>query len=107
MRGRRRIPSQLHVLHGAPGRRPIIKEPEQPGPLYQPPSWLTKDQAEEWHYAINHSAPGLLRALDRGLLTIWAVAADIRFVRPRSDCKRAGSRSGGLVVPLICPLAIC
>jgi P27 family predicted phage terminase small subunit len=78
MRGRKPVPTRLALLHGKPnhGRKINDNEPIPLGELDCPPDWLTPSQKEGWRYAICHAPPGLLRLLDRGMLTIWVVAED-------------------------------
>ena len=48
-------------------------EPVPPGALEEPPEWMNE---ASWRYALGHATPGLVRRLDRGLLTIWVMAED-------------------------------
>jgi phage terminase small subunit len=75
MRGRKPKPTEVTKLHGSPGKRRMNDaEPIPPGALDEPPGWLTAEQAASWRYALANAPPGLLRRLDRGVLTIWVVA---------------------------------
>jgi len=73
-------PTALKILHGhnnrGGGRKPNAQEPIPPGALSEPPAWLTDDQKTAWAYALDNAPLGLLRRLDRGVLTIWIVAED-------------------------------
>lgn len=53
-----------------------MNEPQPIGNLLDPPVWLTESQKEGWRYAIEHAPPGLLKKLDRAVLTIWVIAED-------------------------------
>jgi P27 family predicted phage terminase small subunit len=71
-------PTALKKLHGRPGHHRMNRaEPVPPGALDEPPAWLTVEQAAGWRYALDNAPPGLLRRLDRGVLTIWVVAEDM------------------------------
>lgn len=78
MRGRKPKPTHLKLLEGNPGRRPLNHaEPVPVGDLSEPPEWLNDSQKEGWAYAIASAPPGLLKRIDRTLLTIWVVAEDL------------------------------
>ena len=77
MRGRKPVPTYLKIVTGNPGRRALNKgEPKPTGALHDAPGWLTEGQKECWRYAIEHAPPGLLKCLDRAVLTIWVIAED-------------------------------
>lgn len=80
MRGRKPKPSYLRVLDGNAGRRP--ENPDEPKPVgdleeQAPPEWMTEDQKAGWRYAMQHSPPGLLKKLDRSIMTGWVVAESL------------------------------
>jgi len=78
MRGRKPKPTHLKLLEGNPGRRPLNHaEPVPVGDLHSAPEWLTDSQKEGWAYAIASAPAGLLKRIDRTLLTIWVVAEDL------------------------------
>jgi phage terminase small subunit len=90
--GRKRTPTALAALHGNPSKiRLPDAEPVPTGALEEPPEWLTREQAESWRYALAHAPPGLLRRLDRGMLTIWVVAEATHQRAVRLLEKRCGS----------------
>jgi P27 family predicted phage terminase small subunit len=64
MRGRKPQPTQLKVLRGNPGRRPLNRAEPAPAPALSlaPPAWLEGEAVTEWH----RLAPVLHRL---GLLT--------------------------------------
>ena len=65
-------------LTGNPGKRPLnIAEPAPVGELFDAPAWLTDDQKAGWAYAIAEAPLGLLKRLDRSVLTVWVVAEDL------------------------------
>lgn len=76
--GGKRKPTLLHQLHNTTrkGRHDNPYEPMPLGDLTEPPSWMTDDQQAGWRYAITHCPPGLLKLLDRGVLTLWVEAED-------------------------------
>jgi P27 family predicted phage terminase small subunit len=71
-------------LAGLRGRRHLKKpEGEEPlgvGDLWAPPPWMTDEQREQWHYAVEHSPPGLLSGTDREALASFCVHA-VEFAR--------------------------
>ncbi len=86
MKGRKAKPTHLRLAAsgGVPGardgvshRRTNAEEPEAKGDLFAPPDWMTPGQKLGWAYAIEHAPRGLLRKLDRSLLTVWVVAEDM------------------------------
>ncbi len=78
MRGRPPKPTLIKKLNGNPGKRPLNEhEPVPDGDLYEAPTWLSDTQREAWSFAITRAPPGLLKELDRSILTIWVVAEDM------------------------------
>jgi len=78
MRGRKPTPSHLKVLRGNPGKRALNhNEPIPVGDLADPPAWMSETQRSGWNYAIEHAPAGLLRKLDRSVLTVWVVAEEL------------------------------
>ena len=78
MRGRKPVPTRLKVIRGNPGKRALNKnEPQPTGDLSDAPDWMTESQKAGWNYAIEHAPQGLLRKLDRSVLTAWVVAEDL------------------------------
>ena len=78
MRGRKPKPTHLRLITGNAGKRRINKhEPKPSGHLTEPPDWFTPAQIETWRHAIANAPAGLLRKLDRGVLTVWTVAATL------------------------------
>jgi P27 family predicted phage terminase small subunit len=75
MRGRRPKPTWLKIVAGNPGKRPLNDDEPQPiGDLLDPPEWFSDSQKEGWRYAIASAPPGLLKRLDRSVLTVWVGA---------------------------------
>jgi P27 family predicted phage terminase small subunit len=78
VRGRKPTPTHLKELMGNPGKRPINRnEPKPEGELYAAPEWMSESQREGWAYAITHSPSGLLKQLDRSILSVWVIAEDL------------------------------
>ena len=78
MRGRKPVPTHLKVIRGNPGKRALNKnEPQPEGDLSAPPDWMSETQKKGWTYAIENAPRGLLRKLDRSVLTAWVVAEDL------------------------------
>ena len=97
MRGRKPKPTALKLVAGNPGKRPLPKgEPDPPGDLFAPPTGMTEQQAVIWRHAIDDAPKGLLRHLDRELLTEWvrAVAelntADLELQKSGPVVKQGG-----------------
>lgn len=89
MRGRKPKPSYLRALDGNAGRRP--ENPDEPVPKEplkgeEPPPWMNGTQAAGWRYAMEHSPAGMLRSLDRSILSAWVVAEDLH----RDAAERVG-----------------
>ena len=77
MRGRKPKPSYLRALDGNAGRRPGNTEeplPKEPLKGEEPPPWMDGPQAAAWRYAMEHAPAGMLRSLDRSILSAWVVA---------------------------------
>lgn len=75
MRGRKPKPSYLKVIEGNPGKRPLNDdEPEPEGDLSDAPDWFNDEQRARWQYAIACAPQGLLKRLDRSVLTVYVVA---------------------------------
>jgi P27 family predicted phage terminase small subunit len=75
--GRRPKPTHLSLIDGNPGKRKLNdQEPEPVGDLCatEPPDWLDADQKDGWRYAISNAPAGMLKLLDRSMLTVWVVA---------------------------------
>lgn len=89
MRGRKPKPSYLRALDGNAGRRP--DNPDEPVPVEplkgdEPPPWMNGTQAAGWRYAMKHAPDGMLRSLDRSILSVWVVAEDMH----RDAAERVG-----------------
>jgi P27 family predicted phage terminase small subunit len=77
MRGRKPTPTHLKLLEGNPGKRAINHlEPVPEGDLFDAPEWLSDAQKQGWAYVIANAPAGLLKRLDRSMLTLWVVAEE-------------------------------
>jgi P27 family predicted phage terminase small subunit len=76
-RGRKPVPGVLADLHGNPRNLGVaaraLTEPEGVGDLWAPPALFDDEQREVWHYALEHSPPGLLTGTDHTVLALWCV----------------------------------
>lgn len=72
MRGAKPKPEAIKVATNSYHQNPSSVQVD--GDLYSAPSWMTQEQREQWHYAIDNSPDGLLKCLDREILTTWVVA---------------------------------
>lgn len=78
MAGRKPKPTQLKIIEGNPGKRPLNnREPVPTGDLENPPEWLNDSQKEGWKYAIENAPKGLLKKLDQSVLITWVIAEDL------------------------------
>jgi P27 family predicted phage terminase small subunit len=77
---RRNRPSHLKLVEGRRDRRPASLRHNEPMPrenLIEPPDWLSDEQRAGWNYAIAHAPFGLLKTIDRALLTSWVIAESV------------------------------
>lgn len=90
MAGRPPKPTELKIIAGNPGGRPLPKNILQPdGNLRNSPIWFSKEQRETWFYAIENAPLGLLRLLDRDMLITW-VTAQCDFVTAEKELQKTG-----------------
>ena len=92
MRGRKPKPTVLHKLHGSfnvTRHRARGAEPVASGSLdvMEPPADLNEHELATWHYAIEHAPRGVLKKIDRTLLTLWCKTAE-RY--RRAEASQAG-----------------
>jgi P27 family predicted phage terminase small subunit len=64
-------------LHGTERRRLKKSVPSAASDAPEPPEWLSAEQRALWRSAVRDAPAGVLLRIDRGLLTVWVVAADI------------------------------
>ena len=80
MRGRKRLPTSLHVIRGSyrpdrhGGRDPQVPAGSDAPP--EAPAWMSERQVAVWRDAVECAPRGVLRKIDRSVLTMWVVAAD-------------------------------
>ncbi len=102
MAGRPRKPTQLHILHGNPGKRPLPKgEPQPTLGIPSRPEWLSPEAKREWNRVTKElDALGLLAKVDRALLAsyceCWGTyVAAVRALRAkRLAAERAAAEAG-------------
>ncbi len=70
---RRFKPIALKVISGS-RRVPAGPEPQPVGDLHAAPDWFNESQKAGWDYAIENAPRGLLKLLDRSILTVWVIA---------------------------------
>jgi P27 family predicted phage terminase small subunit len=77
MRGRKPVPTQLKLLRGNPGKRPIATHEPAPAALEAstaPPAWLEASAKKEWRRLAPLLAKnGLLSELDVDALTAYCI----------------------------------
>lgn len=72
--GRVAIPTQLKIIRGNPGKRPLHLAPVGSGRPARP-AWLTGEARAEWVRLTDElEGMGLLASADRGLMTAWCAA---------------------------------
>lgn len=106
MRGRKPKPTFLRVLDGNASHRPINgEEPKPAGDLLEPPDWMSESQKDSWRYAIRSAPTGLLKHLDRSVLSVWVVAEDLhRFAAMKVSGRplvRAGENGAWMQNPYL------
>lgn len=78
--GRQRKPTHLKLVEGTRDRRSARQrqgEPRAKGALREPPDWFNLELVAAWNFALDHAPRGLLKEIDRALLTSWVVAEHI------------------------------
>lgn len=95
MKGRKPIPTALHLLRGNPGRRAHTRKEPTPAPLTElaPPAWMAADAQAEW----TRLAPTLARL---GVLTETDADALAAYCEAWTTWKAAtrAIRDGGLTI---------
>src|SRR5689334_21335255 len=77
--GGRPRPTQLTLIDGNPGKRPLNRrEPQPVGDLPQPPRTLNAAQRHIWRRTLKDVPPGLLRRLDWETYRTWVIAVEMR-----------------------------
>ena len=77
MRGKK-APTALRVLRmtSKKAEKLLAKQVPTPGPLTDPPDWLTADQKADWQYAIQNAPREVLKRIDKAVLAGFIVAQD-------------------------------
>lgn len=76
--GRKPLPTPLKILRTTTKKGARIKRRaiETPGDIGEAPPWLTKDQRDDWDYAIQNAPRDVLRRIDKAVLAAFVVAQD-------------------------------
>lgn len=77
MAGRKPTPFHLRVIDNNPQKRPMPKTKRIVDDKLKMPPGLTDGQKKHWRYVIEKSPAGLLKGIDRKVLHLWVIAADI------------------------------
>lgn len=97
--GRKPLPTQLKLINGNPGRRPLNEnEPKPRVTLLRPPAELNDDGRIEWRrIARDLYALGILTTVDRAALFAYCQSYG-RLIRAERELAAA---DGNLLVPLV------
>jgi P27 family predicted phage terminase small subunit len=78
MPGRKKKPVELKILRMTAKRaeKLIQKRTPTPGPLVEPPDWLTAEQKIEWAYTLENAPREILRRIDKAVLAGFIIAED-------------------------------
>jgi len=78
MRGDKPMPTELKLLRmtGKKAEKLARKITPTPGPLIDPPDWLTPEQMREWNYVIDNAPRNVLKRIDKAVLAGFIVAHD-------------------------------
>ncbi len=92
MRGRKPKPTQLKVLDGNPGRRPLNdREPQPPKEVPDPPEFLNDEGRAEWFRTTAAlKEMGLLSKADRAALSAYCTAYS-RWVAAEEQVSKFGT----------------
>jgi P27 family predicted phage terminase small subunit len=96
-RGPKAKPTVLHRLHGtlnATRHRDRYAEPTAPGALedVEPPDDLSEEEIASWRYAIEHAPRGVLKSIDKAILTLW-VKTEARYRRAEAAQAKINAKS--------------
>ena len=91
MRGRKPVPTQLKILHGNPGHRPLnLREPKPKRAVPPCPKELDTEARREWRRITRElKAVGLISRLDRAALASYC-AAWSRFLSAQTELAKSG-----------------
>jgi P27 family predicted phage terminase small subunit len=78
MRGDKPMPTELKILRMTAKKAQELarKITPTPGPLIEPPDWLTEEQKEEWRYGIENAPCHVLKKIDKAVLAGFIVEQD-------------------------------
>jgi P27 family predicted phage terminase small subunit len=100
-RGRKPLPTHIHLLRGKAGKRPLnFHEPKPPAAVPTPPQHLTKAARAEWFRVTKHlRALNLLTQLDRAVLAAYCDCYD-RWVQATAMIQQHGLvlKMGGTLI---------
>jgi P27 family predicted phage terminase small subunit len=75
--GRKRKPTHLRLIDGNAGSRPInTAEPIPYGDIGAAPEWFSPSQVAIWNWATAQCPPGMLKAIDGSIMSVWVLAKD-------------------------------
>ena len=71
-------PVELKILRmtGKQAEKLVAKRTPTPGPIAEPPEWLTAEQKDEWKYTLENAPREILRKIDKAVLAGFIVAED-------------------------------
>ncbi len=71
---RRPKPSNIRILEGMRGHRPLNhREPQVSTALGDPPHWFNEHQRGTWAHALEHCPVGMLKETDRAVFVLYCV----------------------------------
>lgn len=78
MPGRKPTPTALKLLRSTAQKaeKLVKRQLPAPGPLLDPPEWMTDDQKTAWKYAIDNAPLDVLKRIDKAVLAGFIVAED-------------------------------
>ena len=79
MRGDKATPTAIRVLRmtGKKAEKLLRRQVATPGPLLEPPEWLTAEQREAWAYVIANAPRDVLKRIDKSIVAGFVVAEDL------------------------------
>lgn len=73
--GRKAKPTQLKILEGNPGGKPLNKrEPKARHPMKAAPAWFDKMHRDLWNRTLDEAPTGLLKTIDEAVLATYVTA---------------------------------
>ena len=79
MRGDKAKPTGIRILRmtGKAAEKLIRRQVKTPGPLTDPPDWLTAEQKKAWVYVIENAPREVLKRIDKSIVAGFVVAEDL------------------------------